>query len=218
MEAQKRGPQHPLKHLGQLLQGSFVGAPSFTLLSIYRILDTVLRARCGMMRRTSQIPLFLKGLPNPSWIFLLALCGSWPLLSVSLASLVQLVWVGLPHPPSKGLLTHRESMFIFCPWNCSELWYLHNAFLVFHYFLELRACFCIYIPCGGPVPSDPLHKKSYRVCSGPFRATSVSCHVTKAVEDQVQAGRITSGLNPKEAFPPLSRGVSPTPLPVSLHC
>lgn len=73
------------------------------------------------------------------------------------------VWDGQSHPPSKGLLLMGQDAHFLPPWNCSELVFTYCISCVP---LPPRAQspedHPLCMPCRGPVPSDPMHKESYR--------------------------------------------------------
>lgn len=133
----------------------------------------------GEDRPDPSLPKVLPRSPSSSWVFPLALCSSWPLLSGPLASLAHLVWGELSHLPSKGLLT-RGGGRLFSALGTAQNAGLHLlSFWVSTTFQSTEprgtVCLPLYMPWRRPAPvTHCTRKESYRAHSVPFRAFSVS--------------------------------------------
>lgn len=124
----------------------------------------------GEDRPDPSLPKVLPRSPSSSWVFPLALCSSWPLLSGPLASLAHLVWGEPSHPPSKGLLTDGGGG-LFSALGTAQNSGLH--LLPFWGSTTFQSAeprgtvrLPLYMPWRRPAPSDPLHKKG--ILQGPL--------------------------------------------------
>lgn len=133
----------------------------------------------GEDRPDPCLPKVLPPSPSSSWVFPLALCSSWPLLSGPLASLAHLVCGEPSHLPSKGLLTHGGGGLF------SALGTAQNSGLHLLPFwgpttfqsTEPRGTvhLPLYMPWRRPAPvTHCTRKEPYRAHSVPFGAPSVS--------------------------------------------
>lgn len=92
-----------------------------------------------------------------------ALGSPWTLLSAPLPCRAHSGLGWTVSSPFKGTVTHGTGCPFSAPWNCSEL---VSTYCISCVPLPPRAQspedHPLCMPCRGPVPSDPMHKESYR--------------------------------------------------------